>query len=292
MSVITRPNIRGDFNAWSIYVGRGFFNLQRRTIINDMKHLLATKLVFSAIAAFPLLTYAEESVDLPAGVIRAEGVNGQSDVDSRGPVILVEPKVEDGVVKLLVDGYSPHKELNEYPVRYDIFINRRLVSSQLRSQKNPGAIGLDVPPTLATTPFSYAVVATILHENRTYTTILEGTADGDLAGTYSCVGTLDGVTYTAASETSTTQLGGSSFSFAFAGTNSEESEETASSVTFSGTVTTDSSSTVSASIKTTGPESGETQTFSITGTVTKDESDQITGFDLGSNDGAISISCN
>ncbi len=117
-------------------------------------------------------------------VLTTEGISGDIDKKRRGPVLSVgvhhnqtdSSGARGGVesTTLLVDAFIPNKEYERYPIRFDFFVNRKLASSQLRSVELPGPIGLEVTSEMATIPFNYSVVATLLHPNREFTTILNG----------------------------------------------------------------------------------------------------------------------
>lgn len=117
-------------------------------------------------------------------VLTTEGISGDVDKKRRGPVLSVGVHRNQtdsssargglGNTTLLVDAFVPNKEYERYPIRFDFFVNRKLVSSQLRSVELPGPIGLLVTPEMGTIPFNYSVVATLLHPNREFTTILNG----------------------------------------------------------------------------------------------------------------------
>jgi hypothetical protein len=140
-----------------------------------------TALLFTIIALTAPNTYAQVSAE-PA--LTTEGISGDSDKKRRGPVLTVgthhnqtdSSGARGGKANttLLADAYIPNEEYQKYPIRFDFFVNRKLVSSQLRSVELPGPIGLEVTSEMATIPFNYSVVATLLHPNREFTTILNG----------------------------------------------------------------------------------------------------------------------
>jgi hypothetical protein len=142
--------------------------------------LVAVFLALTTILATPN-THAQVSQD---PVLTTEGISGDIDKKRRGPVLSVgvhhnatdSSGARGGAANttLLVDAYIPNKEYERYPIRFDFFVNRKLVSSQLRSVELPGPIGLEVTSEMASIPFNYSVVATLLHPNREFTTILNG----------------------------------------------------------------------------------------------------------------------
>jgi hypothetical protein len=142
-------------------------------------------LVATLLSIFTILsvesTHAQVSAD---PVLTTEGISGDIDKKRRGPVLSVgvnrtqaDSSAAPGGAEsttLLVDAFVPNKEYERYPIRFDFFVNRKLVSSQLRSVELPGPIGVLVTPEMGTIPFNYSVVATLLHPNREFTTILNG----------------------------------------------------------------------------------------------------------------------
>ena len=115
-----------------------------------------------------------------------EGIEGFVDYKHRGPVLTINPfyfnastseaKSAGGPFsRILADAYIPNTDYEEYPIRFDFFINRELVSSQLRSPAQPGAIALTLPASEIAPPFTYSVIATLLYPNRSFSTVINGT---------------------------------------------------------------------------------------------------------------------
>ena len=88
--------------------------------------------------------------------------------------------LDDATVKILVDGQVPNEEYQKYPIQYDFYINNRLFSSQITSKQLPGPIGIDVSSEVVPLPFNYTIKATVLHPNRTFTTMAFGAVDESL----------------------------------------------------------------------------------------------------------------
>jgi hypothetical protein len=111
-------------------------------------------------------------------LLQAEGIGGDVDRDDRGPRITYSVQVRsDGVTRILVDGKVPNEEYQKYPIQYDFFINNRLFSSQVTSVQLPGPIGVDVGPDAGPLPFNYTIRATVLHPNRSFTSMAFGAVD-------------------------------------------------------------------------------------------------------------------
>lgn len=104
---------------------------------------------------------------------KAEGVRGDTDKKRRNPIIFVSKTVTAGNVKILADSFVPNPEYRNYPVQFDFYVNRRLFSTQFRSVELPGPVGIDVGPDV-TLPFTFAVVARVLHPNRHFTSVITG----------------------------------------------------------------------------------------------------------------------
>lgn len=116
-----------------------------------------------------------------------EGISGTVDAKRRSPVVSFSTvRAPDGV-KILVDAYMPNGDYEQYPIRFDLYVNRHLLVSQIRSNELPGPIGATVPPTVATPPFNFSIVATLLHPNRQFSSVAQGAIyPVDLTGTFSC----------------------------------------------------------------------------------------------------------
>lgn len=154
-----------------------------------------------------------------------EGISGTVDKKRRNPVVSVGTKFGSGSVSILADAFVPHDEYKEYPLQFDFFVNRALYASQIRSTELPGPVGVVVPNSVAPTPFNYSVVVKVLHPNRTFTTVLNGSATTATAdNSLNCnVVTLDlegnTVTYTASAVSAPT-VTDSAYTISFTGTSS------------------------------------------------------------------------
>jgi hypothetical protein len=111
-------------------------------------------------------------------LLQTEGIGGDIDRDDRDPRITFSVNVKsDGSAKILVNGKVPNEEYQKYPIQYDFFINNRLFSSQVTSLQLPGPIGIDVGADVAPLPFNYTIKATVLHPNRSFTSMAFGAVD-------------------------------------------------------------------------------------------------------------------
>jgi hypothetical protein len=166
--------------------------------------LLSCALVLTA-EILPMRVEAETTAPTST-ILTHKGIGEFIDLKQRAPVLSVGVNRAENNVKLLVDATVENDEYKEYPIRFDFYVNRELVSTQLRSKELSGGIGIDVPAKEAPIPFNYSVVATLLTPNRTFTTIINGAVfETDLTTKLSTC------TYTV-SDTVTTQADGSSSS--------------------------------------------------------------------------------
>jgi len=125
-----------------------------------------------------------ETAQVSGSVNTTEGVSGFLDKKRRAPSLSVGvSRGAADAVKLLADAYVANEEYTEYPIKFEFFVNRALVATQIRSKELTGAVGIDVDPKTTPFPFNYTVIATVLGPNRTFTTVLNGAAfSSDLTG--------------------------------------------------------------------------------------------------------------
>lgn len=198
-----------------------------------------------------------------AQTLTNEGIAGHLDKQRRGPVLTVNATSSDGAGKILADAYVPYEELNKYPIRFEFYINGELKSSQLRSPELKRAVGLDVPSTMATIPFNYQVVATLLTPNRVYPTVIQGAVyENTLGGIIPCevTATVDGSTKTFTNDSvSIAQTSGNTFDLSFVAQSTTDGE-----YEVSGTLTTGAESTISGDLLTNFDDIDSTK--SVTGT--------------------------
>ena len=109
--------------------------------------------------------------------LTTEGVSGEADKGRRSPVLSASTSVTTGNVKILVDAYVPSSQYQKFPIKFEFFVNRKLVLTQIRSSELPGPVGIDIGTKVASPPFNYSIVATLLHPNRQYTTVLNAAVE-------------------------------------------------------------------------------------------------------------------
>lgn len=105
-----------------------------------------------------------------------EGVQGYLDKDRRSPVLTVSHEVFEDNTEILADAHMLNGSLSEFPIQFDFYVDRKLFDSQYRSVGQTGPVGIRVPSSVTPAPFTYTVVATLLHTNRQYKTVYEATA--------------------------------------------------------------------------------------------------------------------
>lgn len=228
-----------------------------------------------------------------ANTLVAQGVLGDTDSKHRSPELRVRPEVLEDRVRLLADAYVPHGELEDHPIQFDFFINRKLFASQVKSTTLPGAVGVDIGPDVAVPPFNYTVVAKVIHPNRTFTTMIEGavrSAEPSSQIFESCTATL--VTEVGEDEDiemfvdNAVPVGESNaeiVDFSFTARKSDNSEE----ATFALTGTIEGTQ---ASVTATVTRDDTPTVYNLTGTAAVAEG-RVEELDLSSEDGDLDISC-
>jgi hypothetical protein len=132
--------------------------------------------IVSSMTCMPAPAVAEDK----GAVLTSEGISGDVDKKRRGPVVTVGTQYfaagngAEAHARILVDAYIPNEDYQKYPIRVEFYVNRNLFTSQIRSTELPGPLGIDVPASKATVPFNYSIVATLLHPNREFTTVIHG----------------------------------------------------------------------------------------------------------------------
>jgi hypothetical protein len=230
------------------------------------------------------------SVAFAQGVtLTSQGISGDRDKKKRDPVVSVTRVVTEDNVKLLVDAHVQSADFRKYPIRFEFYVNRKLVATQIRSVELPGPIGVIIGPDIAAPPFNYTVIARIMHPNRTFTTVINGAAyANELVATLDCtvtLGTDDSAEMFVANDVGTIQEGNNSFTLAFEAADESKDEK----ITVS-TVVSTTDSTASASLSITR---NDTLTVTnVTGELVKNEDGVgIDSVELSSEDGNTSLDC-
>lgn len=164
--------------------------------------------------------------------LTTEGINGDADREHRAPLLSVGVVRASKVTQILVDASVQNGEYSNYPVRFDFFVNRKLFTSQMRSKALPGPIGIEVPIESVPPPFNYTVVATLLHPNRQFTSMVEGAVFAtNLSATLDCTLSVPASASTESavfveSSVGVTQSGADSLSLALSKAKDESGSET------------------------------------------------------------------
>lgn len=154
--------------------------------------ITAATLAVTAASLFRVqVSHADDQVSSPT--LQSEGVSGDIDKQRRGPLLSVSTHYypatssETAHTKILADATVQHDQYKKYPIRFDFYVNRSLVTSQIRSTELPGPIGVDIDSKIATVPFNYSVIATLVHPNRQFMTLIQGAVYGtEISGSLSC----------------------------------------------------------------------------------------------------------
>ncbi|MDC0357913.1 hypothetical protein OAO01_03785 [Oligoflexia bacterium] len=225
---------------------------------------------------------------------RQIGISGIQDKKGRNPDLAVSKVMKNEVPTILVDAQIPEPGHRIYPIRFDFYINRRLFSSQIRSDELPGAVGVSIGPDIAAVPFTYAVVATLMSPNRFYTSMLTGAFfASNLLATFDCTLTLssdDGEESTdyVANDVATDQSGNNSFSFSF----DANSISVDSTVALSASVSTSGEDKAAGTLTVTRDSDGSTtRVTDVSGTATFDDSGNLKSLSVESDDKTTSLVC-
>lgn len=262
--------------------------------------------IFLVLATFCMIqaALAETTAGSASGsatVNTTEGVSGFLDKKRRAPSLSVG--VNRGTsngVKLLADAYVANEEYTEYPIKFEFFVNRSLVATQIRSKELPGPVGIDVDVKKNPFPFNYSVIATVLGPNRTFTTVLNGAVfSSDLAGggaISSCQLTLSDAVKAqganaervyAADSVSISQTSNSSVQVVFE-TSTLSDGSKADPVSVTATISVDGEKASGEVTVTEGDNSPTTATATGTASV---KNGQVDGFSVGTTDNKTSLTC-
>jgi len=252
--------------------------------LTPFKFALLTVMLFSLVA---LPCSAQEVTN------RTVGISGDMDYRDRSPDLGVTVVPHGNRVQILADAHVPNEKYARYPLQFDFYVNRRLFSSQMRTTELPGAVGIDVFPDVATTPFNYTVVARVITPNgRYFTTVLQGAVfSSNLLTTLDCTvltGGIDGVEYVT-NGVSTTQRSNEGFALNFRAipiTGDGRSLEVDASLALTG-------DGIVAGMVATAPSADSSALLSrnVSGTVELSAGGSLESFDVQSDDGAIALRC-
>lgn len=254
----------------------------KRTFINLSLLSSIVAITTSMIAANSVLAQSQN-------VITGEGIGNEIDKNRRGPTVSVSTHVEEGAVKILVDAYIAAPEYKNYPIEFNFYINREFYTSQIRSTELPGPVGITVPNERASLPFNYTIVATTLHPNREFTSIINGAVfASDLGATFDCTLTTGGDTEDSieyiANDVVITQTGNETATLEFDTHSTPEGH----SVVLSGSIAVNGEASTGSVTFT--EDEGTEKTVELSGEVVS-ENNQLSTLDLSSADGSVILSC-
>ncbi len=251
-------------------------------------------LLLTAVSALAASAAAQSSAPTLVG----EGIYGDVDKYRRDPVVSVGIVHGSSVVSLRVDAYVKDDDYEKYPIQFNFFVNRKLYSTQIRSKALPGAIGVDIPNDVAAPPFNYTIIATMLHPNRQFTTMIEGAVFGNnLGATLDCTLTLPAATggtpapgedpdVFTESSVSTLQTGENTFTLGM--TKAQDASNTESLALHTAVTVNLSDNTAQGTLVIT--RDGEESSKPATGKITV-SSGNLSGLSLTSSDGTTIMSC-
>ena len=228
-------------------------------------------------------------------MLQTEGISNDIDAHMRDPLLSVSTTIDADSVTILADALEQHGEFTKYPIQFDFFVNRTLFTSQYRSTELPGAVGVTIPSKVATVPFTYVVVAKVLHPNRTFTTVLQGTVENVTPTPTNTPGSTSALNCTLVDSRSDPELSytadsvsfsstGTSISASFTATNSDDDSDTIP-VKLSGTLT---DSSLSGSLTIT--EESTPESLTVSGSVTGSSS-TLGAVNAATSDSTVSLSC-
>jgi len=246
-------------------------------------------LAFWLLGAFFLSTNVVLAEDV---VNTTEGVSGYVDAKHRNPVLSVGIRhvMEPKHVKIMADAYVPDGEFADYPIRFEFYINRKLFSTQIRSKELPGPVGVDIGADIAIPPFNYTVIATVVHPNHNFSTVLNGAVfESSVAAKLDCALALsadDALTVYEASGVEIKKEGNNALSLSFTGKDSETGNQ----------------AFVQAALKLSGEQNTEAagslrftkdqtpQTIQAAGTISY-QAGELSALQVESDDGEITLEC-
>lgn len=179
------------------------------------------KYIYTVLLLFTLPAFAE--------TLSTQGVGGTMDAHGRSPILTVYTEEGNGTVTISADAYVKHSKYIKYPIRYQFFVNKELVSTQFSSPELPGTAKVVVDEKMATIPFNYSVIADLIYPNRTFSSVIQAAVEKNyVKPNYSCDLTIsdgegESVTYsTELAKTNPSTV--SSFGLSFEASDDEETK--------------------------------------------------------------------
>lgn len=215
--------------------------------------------------------------------ISSEGILGDVDDGRRAPVITYSTEVaaDQSSAKILADTQIINEEYRRFPIAVDFYVNGKLFSRQYRSVEFPAPLGIDVPQEMAAVPFNFAIVATLMHTNRQFVSVVQGVltaSPGSLVNKLDCVAALADGSLSISGELSNSLTSENKLT----GTLSDDSAKAEVSLQFT-------EGSVSGSVKIT--ETGGTEnTYTVSGTASQTAS-VISSVEAASVDQSLTFNC-
>lgn len=279
--------------------------------------LLALLALHSAVLAQDSESSTTTTSSATVNTLTAEGIGDKFDKKRRGPVLTISTHTEATQVRILADAFIDNKGYENFPIKFDFYVNQKIFSSQLRTKELPGAVGVNIPLSEYPLPFNYQVMASTIFPNGSHSTLIQGAIySNKYATTFeSCAFTLtssatptptataaelsadvilsdlntaaitSGDTLSSDGTVSTTQDGNSSFSLSYSGTTSNDQSQES----LTAKVSVSEASSASASVTVTDAE-GTSTAYSLTGAITM-TNDKLTGLELSSVGSTAKLSC-
>ncbi len=248
-----------------------------------MKHL--SVIVALVLIGLPFSVASQESAS--PGILSVEGVSGDVDVKGRDPILSFSKEVFSDSSRILVDAYVKNEGYSKYPIRFEFYVNNRLISNQIRSKELPGAIGITLDKSQYPIPYNFTIIASLITPNRNFNTAAYGAVTGsELSARLSCTLLLqtageDPIEYSAEGVAVGQSTDGSAF-LNFTGTSVEGAVRTAT----ANLAVVGQSATGTVSYEGTG-DSGAAQ---VSGEATLTNGN-LSAIDVSSVDGAVALAC-
>lgn len=235
---------------------------------------------------------AAPTVTPASGMITTEGISGDVDKKRREPVLSVRPAPGPDSATIYADAYVVNDDFKKYPIQFDFYVNRALFATQIRSMELPGPVGITVSYAVAPIPFNYTVTAKVLHPNRTFTTVLNGSVESinptpQPGTTYDCTYTEQTAGGSAAYENTDAPCVESSGQITCTFT-AGKTDDSSTSVNLAFTGSEGESSALSGTLTVT--DTSGSRTGQVTGTFTK-VGDVLSSFSAENSDGTMALEC-
>lgn len=132
------------------------------------------KKLFFVVLLSSLLPYLPASADeLRLTEMLSKGLANHQDKHIRNPTLGVGLVLtSDGTVRAEIAVENQNQEFLEYPIVVEMFVDGELIGKQIKTPTFTKSLGFNLYNQRA---FNYQVTATVLHPNRSFTSMVEGT---------------------------------------------------------------------------------------------------------------------